>query len=479
MNVVADDSSEDNDGTVGSTLSTDSLNADVNLIVDENDDNNHNGGRPPRFGRNTEESTLLDAFERVRKEETCRSEIVVVHGSKGTGKTSLVEVTLRVPVSKQGGYYVSGRFDQPPKQSSSRQRRHHHHHHHHHNANKQEPFHAISGALSDLCDLVVQSDDHDRDYIRNEMKKDGEKEANVLMQFVGGSAVTLLSDNAQGHESMASSSSTTTTTTTERRKQQSSEVRSSLKRACRKLLQALATPNHPVVLFLDNLHWADFASLDLIRYLIADSESTNILFVFAFRNDSGASLMKCLCRTARIHLPQQTLELENLPEDDAHRLVTQLLYQRQSSSVLTKTKSLSQAVFTKTRGNPRGTIRYLEKLERYGVLRRQRRSHGWVWDMERIQRHAQLRGGGGGRSRGGGGRGEVEEEEEEEEEEQPTTTSRRPKKLHPQLETCFRQLSTSYANILSKIESANDQRKRRQGAVSPSLQRGRPRTETH
>ena len=111
-------------------------------------------------------------------------------GSKGTGKTSLVESTrLRIrPIRSTTQTIVTATPTQQP------------------HTNKQEPFRAIFGAL--------QSDDHDLDYIRNEMKKDGEKEANVLMRFVGGSAVTLLSDNAQDYESMAS------TTTTERRKQQ-------------------------------------------------------------------------------------------------------------------------------------------------------------------------------------------------------------------------------------------------------------------
>uniref|UniRef100_A0A7S1DC56 Orc1-like AAA ATPase domain-containing protein n=1 Tax=Cyclophora tenuis TaxID=216820 RepID=A0A7S1DC56_CYCTE len=447
MNVVAEShSSCDNDGTVGSTLSTDSLNGEdvANLILD--DDENE---APARIGRDQQESTLLEAFQRVQG--GTRSEIVVVHGSKGTGKSSLVE-TLRVPVSKQGGYYVSGRFDQPPK---TRRRQ----------SSIREPFHAVSGALSDLCDLVTQSDDRDQESIRSQMvkEKDGEKEANVLMQFVGGSAVTLLSDpsgEVKRRDSLVSvsntsSASASSSSTSSERRKQTSEVRSSLKRGCRRLLHALATPTHPVVLFLDNLHWADFASLDLIRYLIADSESSNILFVCAFRNDSGASLMKCLCRTARIHLPQQTMELENLDETETHRLVAQLLYQRQSTSVLAKTQALAEAVHTKTKGNPRGIIRYLEKLERYGVLHR-RRTNGWVWDIGRIQRHANL-----GVSPSP---------------EAAIPTNRR---VHPQLETCFRQLSTSYANILNKIELANEGRKRRQGAVSPSLQRGRPRTDTH
>ena len=75
----------------------------------------------------------------------------MVFGSKGTGKTSLVESTrLRIrPIRSTTQTIVTATPTQQP------------------HTNKQEPFRAIFGAL--------QSDDHDLDYIRNEMKKDGEK----------------------------------------------------------------------------------------------------------------------------------------------------------------------------------------------------------------------------------------------------------------------------------------------------------------
>lgn len=59
------------------------------------------------YGRQDAVEKLLGSFERVRK--GLKEEVVVVMGSSGIGKTSLVE-TLRRPVVENAGYYTSVKF---------------------------------------------------------------------------------------------------------------------------------------------------------------------------------------------------------------------------------------------------------------------------------------------------------------------------------------------------------------------------------
>eukprot|EP00957_Ditylum_brightwellii_P070632 5366989-Ditylum_brightwellii.AAC.1 len=50
-------------------------------------------------------------------------------------------------------------------------------------------------------------------------------------------------------------------------------------------VRAIATPSHPIVLFLDDLQWADELSLQLICTLAADTEINNFLFIGSYRDN--------------------------------------------------------------------------------------------------------------------------------------------------------------------------------------------------
>ena len=74
------------------------------------------------YGRETEGKCLLDAFQRCcctvvgdqRKTGTDdrNSELVLLTGSSGTGKTVLATAVLCSEVRRRGGFFVSGKFDQ-------------------------------------------------------------------------------------------------------------------------------------------------------------------------------------------------------------------------------------------------------------------------------------------------------------------------------------------------------------------------------
>jgi predicted ATPase len=67
--------------------------------------------------------------------------------------------------------------------------------------------------------------------------------------------------------------------------------RSRLAMAFAALLQALALPTRPLTLFLDNCHWADESSLDLISYLIGATTVHSICVIVSYRPSArdGAS----------------------------------------------------------------------------------------------------------------------------------------------------------------------------------------------
>ncbi|MHC5828487.1 MAG: ATP-binding protein, partial [Nostoc sp.] len=60
------------------------------------------------YGREVEVAMLLATFERVRQGN---SELMLVAGSSGIGKTAIVN-EVHKPITRQRGYFIKGKFDQ-------------------------------------------------------------------------------------------------------------------------------------------------------------------------------------------------------------------------------------------------------------------------------------------------------------------------------------------------------------------------------
>ncbi|MGT3780967.1 AAA family ATPase, partial [Enterobacter asburiae] len=50
-------------------------------------------------------------------------------------------------------------------------------------------------------------------------------------------------------------------------------------------LAVFARPEHPFVLFLDDLQWLDIATLELIEYLLVQSDLRFLMLIGAYRDD--------------------------------------------------------------------------------------------------------------------------------------------------------------------------------------------------
>ncbi|WP_338027467.1 AAA family ATPase [Colwellia maritima] len=50
-------------------------------------------------------------------------------------------------------------------------------------------------------------------------------------------------------------------------------------------LQVLGGEGHPVVLFLDDLHWSDAPTLELLRRIVTSREQTHLLLIAAYRSN--------------------------------------------------------------------------------------------------------------------------------------------------------------------------------------------------
>lgn len=290
------------------------------------------------MGREQELGVLRRAFQDAMRSR-CR--LVLVSGAPGVGKTVLLN-ELRPLVTAHRGWFISGKFDQQRQDVESD---------------------AVRQALDALCRLMLAEPEAELARLRARLLQALGPNAGLaaaaqpmLAQVLGPLREALGADAA-----------------TEER----------LSRAGLDLLRAVASPERPVVLFIDDLQWATAMPLALLDAVLMDEGLRGLLVVAACRDaEAGAThpLSAMLSRWQRFGATPEVLRLENLPPDDLCRLIGRMLRLPSPEAA-----ELAAAVGAHTGGNPYDTVELLNALRHEGMLVPQAGS--WRWDAAAICRY--------------------------------------------------------------------------------------------
>ncbi|MEY3868226.1 MAG: hypothetical protein RLZZ338_2117, partial [Cyanobacteriota bacterium] len=295
------------------------------------------------YGRETEVNQLLNAFDRVANGTT---EMMLVAGFSGIGKTAVVN-EVHKPIVRQRGYFIKGKYDQ---------------------FQRNIPFSAFVEAFRDLIRQLLS-------------ESDGQLQTRKTQ------ILTALGDNGQilidvipelekiiGKQPPASELSGT-----------ASQNRFNL--LFHKFVQIFTSKEHPLVLFLDDLQWADSASLNLLKSLM---EESGYLFILgAYRDNEVSRVHPLLLKVDEIlkkGVIINTITLPPLREADMNRLVADTL-----NCELSLAEPLTKLVYQKTQGNPFFATQFLkalhdEKLIKFiPSLSNDGNQGGWECDIGQVQ----------------------------------------------------------------------------------------------
>jgi PAS domain S-box-containing protein len=151
----------------------------------------------------------------------------------------------------------------------------------------------------------------------------------------------------------------------------------------RRFVGVFARPEHPVVLLLDDLQWADVASLKLLRHLLTHPDTRDLLVIGAYRdNEVGPDhpLMATLDALRLAGTRLRPLRLGPLPEPELRRLIADMTH-REPREV----EPLAELVREKTGGNPFFVNQFLTALHQEGLLSFDPQQARWGWDLAGIQ----------------------------------------------------------------------------------------------
>ncbi|MEO0771427.1 MAG: AAA family ATPase, partial [Cyanobacteria bacterium J06649_4] len=169
-----------------------------------------------------------------------------------------------------------------------------------------------------------------------------------------------------------------------------------------KFVRTFSTPEHPLVIFLDDLQWADAASLALLKRIVTEastleaSETTEIdtdislsvslLVLGAYRdNETFAAhpLMLAIDELKGQGIEIDTLTLKPLNKTDINTLVADTLLCSPGIA-----QPLSELIYQKTQGNPFFTTQFLQGLHGESCITFNTALGHWECDLAKVRQLA-------------------------------------------------------------------------------------------
>ena len=292
------------------------------------------------YGRERQVATLNAALDQVVAGAT---HMVLVTGHPGVGKTSLIQ-EIHKPIVQRRGYFISGKFDQ---------------------FKRDIPYASLIQAFRELVRLLLVEDEATLKRWRHKILDTLGDDAQVIVDVLPDVALIIgAQPSAQPLE----------TADSERR----------LHGALHNFVHIFAAEAHPLVIFLDDLQWADSATLKLLEVWCTDQAGRHVLLIGAYRDnevDAVHPLASALTRIEERGVLLDRIQLEPLERADIERFVADTLHQH-----VDDVAELAAFIYERTLGNPFFAGRLLHELHDHRQLTYDLVGDRWSWDLADLRK---------------------------------------------------------------------------------------------
>jgi predicted ATPase/transcriptional regulator with GAF, ATPase, and Fis domain/tRNA A-37 threonylcarbamoyl transferase component Bud32 len=289
------------------------------------------------YGREQEVKEMLRLFDEACEGPTA---MMLVAGYSGIGKTSLIQ-ELYKPIVRERGYFTSGKFDQIARL----------------------PYGAFIQAFRGLCKQFLTEGEDELALWRARLSQALGVNGGVIAEVIPEIELIL------GKQPVAPLL-------------EPAEAQNRFRMVFQNFVKALARKGQPLVIFLDDLQWADSATLNLLQPLLTGNEVQYLFLIGAYRDnevDAGHSLARALSGLeadgARVH----QISLEHLSLSDLSLLIQDTLHADRAEA-----EPLARLVLQKTGGNPFFVIQFLKILKQEGFLAFDHLQGRWAYQIDDI-----------------------------------------------------------------------------------------------
>ncbi|WP_438002273.1 AAA family ATPase [Sorangium sp. So ce185] len=291
------------------------------------------------YGREAELAVLEGAWRRIQKGAR---ELLLVSGHAGIGKSLLVG-EIQKSVAQGKGYVVAGKFDQ---------------------INRTVPYAAVAHVFRELVRALLTEPAEALGLWTEKIATAVGQNAPLLIDLIP--ELELILGPQPGVDPLGPT-----------------EAQARFHLAFMKFCGAIPAQEHPLVVFLDDLQWADPASLKLLEQILTAPEIKHLLVIGAYRQNEVDeshlfSITLSELRKAGVSVAEIDLGPLDLP------VVTRLLADALSCDP-ERAEPLARHVMSKTHGNPFFMNQFMKALHAEGLVAFDPARRAWTWDLPRIQ----------------------------------------------------------------------------------------------
>lgn len=294
------------------------------------------------YGRETELKKLKDSFEAVSTADNAM--LVLISGYSGVGKSVLVR-SLYEPLAAHKSFSLSGKFEQYKRDI---------------------PYATITAAFKNLVQHLLTEEEEQIDYWSARLKETLGPKAAVIARLIP--EIELIVGPQEELTELGATEESTR-----------------FKNVFRDFVRVFATKEHPLLLALDDLQWADEDSLNLLKSLLLEGQNLNLLVIGAYRSNEISKehqLSKTIDELRDYRISIEEIDLLPLPRKELNNLVAESLRVNPLEA-----EPLTRLVFEKTHGNPFFAIHFLQTMVADKELTFDQDKGAWTWDLVKLEAH--------------------------------------------------------------------------------------------
>jgi len=290
------------------------------------------------YGREKEIAFLNQLFENCTNGH---KQTLLVSGYSGSGKSALIE-TLKNAVSQKEGIFIKGKFDQ---------------------ISSDTPYSTFIQAFNELAHMILAGDAFFQAKWKKRITEAMGNSGKLLTQFMPGIEILI------GRQ-------------TDVPELKGIEAQNRFNYEFTRFIKAIADKDSPLVIFVDDLQWADASSLNLFKIIAENRDIEYVLLAGGYRKnevDENHMLTKKLQELREDHVAFEEMDLHDLLYDDVFKLIADVLTTGQEN-----TSFLADMIYNKTKGNVFYVRQFLKSIYDEGLLRFDFEQMRWQWNTDLI-----------------------------------------------------------------------------------------------